>query len=71
MNSNARLCVLIPLSALVICGECALAQTQQQDEERLRRDGVERADAAGRAESQSSSSLGRGPVALAVTSVTW
>ena len=50
MNSNVRLWVLIPLTALVLCGEPPLAQTQQQDEERLRRDGVERADAAARAQ---------------------
>ena len=49
MNAHSRLCVLISLSALVICGESALAQTQQQDEERLRREGVERNDAAARA----------------------
>jgi hypothetical protein len=41
---------LIPLSALVICGESALAQTQQHDAERMRREGVERADAAARAQ---------------------
>ena len=50
MNANARLLVMIPLSALVICAESALAQTQQQDAERLRREGVERADAAARAQ---------------------
>ena len=50
MNANARLSVLISLSALVICGESALAQTQQQDAERLQREGVERADAAARAQ---------------------
>jgi hypothetical protein len=42
--------VWVPLCALVICGESALAQTQQQDEERMRREGVERADAAARAQ---------------------
>jgi hypothetical protein len=42
--------VLISLSAIVICGESALAQTQQQDEERMRREGVERTDAAARAQ---------------------
>ena len=50
MNANARLCVLISLSALAICGESALAQTQQQDAERMQREGVERADAAARAQ---------------------
>ena len=50
MNANARVCVLIPLAALVICGESALAQTQQQDAEQLQREGVERADAAARAQ---------------------
>ena len=50
MNANARWCVLIPLAALVICGESALAQTQQQDAERMQREGVERADAAARAQ---------------------
>ena len=50
MNAHARLCVLISLSALGICGESALAQTQQQDAERLRREGVERTDAAARAQ---------------------
>ena len=50
MNAHARVCVLIPLSALLICGESALAQTQQQDAERLQREGVERADAAARAQ---------------------
>ena len=49
MNANARRCVLIPLSALVICGESALAQTQQLDAERMQREGVERNDAAARA----------------------
>jgi hypothetical protein len=49
MNANSRRCVLISLSAIVICGESALAQTQQQDEERMRREGVERNDAAARA----------------------
>lgn len=34
MNANARRCVLIPLSALVICGESALAQTPEQDARR-------------------------------------
>lgn len=50
MSANARLCVLISLSALAICGEAALAQTQQLDAERLRREGVERNDAAARAQ---------------------
>ncbi len=50
MNANARRCVLISLSALAICGESALAQTQQQDAERMQREGVERADAAARAQ---------------------
>ncbi len=50
MNASARWCVLIPLAALVICGESALAQTQQQDAERMQREGVERADAAARAQ---------------------
>ena len=50
MNAHSRRCVLISLSAIVICGESALAQSQQQDEERLRREGVERADAAARAQ---------------------
>lgn len=49
MNAHSRRWVLISLSAIVICGESALAQTQQQDEERLRREGVERNDAAARA----------------------
>ena len=49
MNANARLSVLTALSALVICGESALAQTQQQDAERMQREGVERNDAAARA----------------------
>jgi hypothetical protein len=49
MNAHLRRCVLISLSAIVICGESAFAQTQQQDEERLRREGVERNDAAARA----------------------
>jgi hypothetical protein len=49
MNAHLRRCVLISLSAIVICGESALAQTQQADEERLRREGVERNDAAARA----------------------
>ncbi len=49
MNANARPCVLIALSALVFCGESALAQTQQLDAERLQREGVERNDAAARA----------------------
>jgi hypothetical protein len=40
----------IALSALGMFGEPALAQTQQQDEERMRREGVERADAAARAQ---------------------
>ena len=50
MNAQARLCGSIPLSALVICAECALAQTPQLDAERMRRDGVERNDAAARAQ---------------------
>jgi hypothetical protein len=50
MNAHSRRWVLISLSTIVICGESALAQTQQQDEERLRREGVERADAAARAQ---------------------
>lgn len=49
MNANARLFVLIRLCALAICGGSALAQTQQLDAERLRREGVERNDAAARA----------------------
>ncbi len=49
MNAHLRRCVLISLSAIVICGESALAQTQQADEERLRRQGIERNDAAARA----------------------
>jgi hypothetical protein len=50
MNAHSRRCVLISLSVIVICGESAFAQTQQQDEERLRREGVERTDAAARAQ---------------------
>ena len=50
MNANLQRCVLISLSAIVICGQAALAQTQQQDEERTRREGVERTDAAARAQ---------------------
>lgn len=50
MNAQARLCVLTSLCALASCGESALAQTQQLDEERLRREGVERNDAAARAQ---------------------
>ena len=50
MNAHARLCGSIPLSALVICAECALAQTPQLDAERMRRDGIERNDAAARAQ---------------------
>jgi hypothetical protein len=50
MNAHSRRCVLISLSAIVICGQAALAQTQQQDEERMRREGVERTDAAARAQ---------------------
>jgi hypothetical protein len=50
MNSHSRRCVLISLSAIVICGQAAFAQTQQQDAERLRREGVERNDAAARAQ---------------------
>jgi hypothetical protein len=50
MTVNARRCVLIPLSALVICGSSALAQNPQADAERLRREGVERTDAAARAQ---------------------
>ena len=50
MNAHLRRWVLISLSALLTCGESAFAQTQQQDEERMRREGVERADAAARAQ---------------------
>ena len=50
MNAQARLCGSIPLATLVICGECALAQTVLLDAERMRRDGVERNDAAARAQ---------------------
>jgi hypothetical protein len=42
--------VSIALSALLFCGQAALAQTQQQDAERMRREGVERTDAAARAQ---------------------
>jgi hypothetical protein len=50
MNAHSRRCVLISLSAIVIYGQAALAQTQQQDYERMRREGVERDDAAARAQ---------------------
>jgi hypothetical protein len=50
MNPNARLRASIPLFALVIFGAPAFAQTQQQDAERMRREGVERADAEARAQ---------------------
>lgn len=50
MNAKTRLSVSTSLAALVICGESALAQTQQQDAERMQREGVERADAAARAQ---------------------
>jgi hypothetical protein len=36
-------------SAIAICGQTAFAQTQQQDYERLRREGIQRDDAAARA----------------------
>ena len=42
MNAHSRRCVLISLSAMVICGQAALAQTQQSDYERLRQQGIER-----------------------------
>jgi len=50
MNAHVRLSVLVPLSLLTLCGASALAQTAQLDAERLRRDGVERNDAAARAQ---------------------
>jgi len=51
MNANAaQRCVLILISALLICWDSAFAQTQQQDAERMQREGVERADAAARAQ---------------------
>src|SRR5512134_1462910 len=49
MNAHSRRCLLIALSAIVLCGQAALAQTQQSDYERLRREGIERNDAAARA----------------------
>jgi hypothetical protein len=49
MNTQARRCVLISLSAIVICGPAALAQSYQSDYERLRQQGIEQNDAAARA----------------------
>lgn len=50
MNAHSRRCVLISLSAIVICGQAAFAQTQQSDYERMRQQGIQRDDAAARAQ---------------------
>lgn len=49
MNAHARRCVSISLSAIVLCGQAAFAQSYQSDYERLRQQGIERNDAAARA----------------------
>jgi len=49
MPARSRWCVSIALSAIVLCGPAALAQSYQSDYERLRQQGIERNDAAARA----------------------
>lgn len=50
MNAPARQFVWVALCAIAICGQAALAQSQQADYERLRQQGIERNDAAARAQ---------------------
>lgn len=50
MNARSLRCVSMSLPAILLCGQAAFAQSYQSDYERLRQQGIERNDAAARAQ---------------------